>query len=127
VNAQGYGKIWDKTVPGKEQLAHRVVYEALVGRLPAELCVLHRCDNPRCCNPKHLRPGTRTDNARERDQKHRQVHGEAHYGATLTNEQVQQIRDRYSTGETTADLARAFGAERKHIWKIVTHKIRRNG
>ena len=33
--------------------------------------VLHRCDNPICCNPKHLRFGTIAQNARDRVRKGR--------------------------------------------------------
>lgn len=33
--------------------------------------VMHSCDNPPCCNPAHLRPGTHAENAQDRDSKGR--------------------------------------------------------
>ena len=42
--------------------APRKVYEVLVGKIPEGLCILHSCDDPRCVNPKHLRPGTKKEN-----------------------------------------------------------------
>lgn len=68
-----YGVVW---VEGKAKKAHRVVWEAAFGRIPdATPMVLHRCDNPPCCNPAHLFLGTSTDNARDRDQKGRRRGG----------------------------------------------------
>jgi hypothetical protein len=29
------------------------------------MCILHKCDNPRCLNPKHLRKGTKKDNTQD--------------------------------------------------------------
>ena len=72
----GYGLIRvcsnDKSV---NKLVHRMAYEALIGPIPAGLCVLHHCDNPPCFNPDHLFLGTHQDNIRDRDSKGRQASG----------------------------------------------------
>lgn len=43
---------------GKQYLTHRLVYELLVGPIPAELQIDHLCRNRICCNPDHLEPVT---------------------------------------------------------------------
>lgn len=45
------------------------VYEALVGSRKG-LCVLHKCDDQRCVNIKHLYLGTRKDNRRDFMERH---------------------------------------------------------
>ena len=45
--------------------AHRVAYELAHGPLGPGECSLHRCDNPPCCNERHLFKGTKTDNMRD--------------------------------------------------------------
>lgn len=66
----GYGRF-------RSQSAHRVAWELANG--PTSLHVLHDCDNPRCCNPRHLHTGTQQDNMRERSARGRVPHGPAHY------------------------------------------------
>lgn len=46
--------------------AHRVVYERLVGPIPAGLELDHLCRNTRCVKPEHLEPVTRAENMRRR-------------------------------------------------------------
>lgn len=41
-------------VDGREQRAHRVAYELLVGPIPDGHELHHSCHNPPCCNPAHL-------------------------------------------------------------------------
>lgn len=51
-NKKGYGWI---SVNGKCQYVHRVMMAVMLGRLLASNeVVMHECDNPSCCNPKHL-------------------------------------------------------------------------
>lgn len=69
-NRDGYGV---SSIMKRKVLAHRVVLEDALGRTlsPGE-CALHSCDNPPCCNPEHLTPGTQRENLRDRDRKGRQ-------------------------------------------------------
>lgn len=87
---------------------------------PCGVCVLHRCDNPRCVNPGHLFLGTRADNNRDRHSKGRSncSWGESHYLAKLTEEDVRQIRHRLANGEMQKDLGREFGVSRGTICHI---------
>lgn len=63
-NQQGYGMF---IVNGGESpwQAHRLAYKYTYGAVPEGMHILHGCDNPSCVNPKHLHPGTRSDNMKE--------------------------------------------------------------
>ena len=59
---KGYGRV---KVNGRATLTHRVAYFIAnpTSRMKyARRLILHSCDNPPCCNPKHLRLGTFRDN-----------------------------------------------------------------
>lgn len=61
-NVKGYGII---QIDGVRQ-AHRHAWSLNAGEpAPADKLVLHSCDNPPCCNPRHLRLGTRHDNMQD--------------------------------------------------------------
>jgi HNH endonuclease len=58
----GYGMV---AMPGqRHSFAHRAAYEAFVGAIPAGLEIDHLCRVRACCNPEHLEPVTRQENAR---------------------------------------------------------------
>jgi hypothetical protein len=67
-NADGYGRI--AVGPG-HRLVHRVAWEAVHGTIPEGMILMHICDNRRCCNPEHLKLGTRAENNRDRVEKGR--------------------------------------------------------
>lgn len=78
----GYGEIRDGKSGAR---ASRKAYELWNGPIPEGRCVLHRCDNPPCCNPDHLFIGTHQDNMRDASMKGR-------LQKKLSPEQVASIR-----------------------------------
>lgn len=111
-NGSGYGTIgirrgYDRQVP---MLTHRFSWELHHGPIPEGLWVLHRCDNPPCCNPAHLFLGTPMDNTRDMYSKGRgraPTKGESHAMAKLSDEDVRSIlRASESSG---VELAARFG------------------
>lgn len=121
---KGYGNMrWR----GGIEYAHRIAYELAYGNCPKDLDVLHTCDNPSCCNPRHLVLGTHLANMHDRDVKGRQVtqRGENHKLSKLTDVQVIEIRERYAKGNVQqAQLAREYGVSRSLIYKLVRNKQR---
>lgn len=69
----GYGKM---SLDCKSVLAHRVSWHLAHGG-PAQLLVLHRCDNPACVRPDHLFEGTCKDNTEDMVKKGRCSYGVA--------------------------------------------------
>ena len=57
-----YGQIRMGGRESKVGLAHRVVYELVIGQIPAGLDLDHLCRNTRCVNPAHLEPVTHREN-----------------------------------------------------------------
>lgn len=68
----GYGVL---SINNKQEKAHRAMWRSEFGEIPEGMCVLHKCDNPPCCNPDHLFLGTVADNNKDRDSKGRQAKG----------------------------------------------------
>lgn len=104
--------------------AHLIALCLERGSVPAAPCVLHECDNPKCCRPSHLRPGTQADNVADMYAKGRNVNrghvGTSHPMAKLTDEQVLDIRARLAEGYTQLSLARTFGVCQTAISHIKT-------
>jgi len=114
-------------IADREMFAHRRAYELATGVNPGAFRVLHRCDNPPCCNPAHLFLGTLADNAADMVAKNRQVRGERVIQSKLTAADVVAMRAARADGATHRELAQRFGvsvtavsyAVRKLYWKSV--------
>ena len=98
-------------------LSHRIAWVIHNGKIPKGLCVLHHCDNPSCCNPKHLFVGTVRDNNIDCALKDR------YSSAKLTEAQADEIRVKYKTDTySQRELAIMFGVCQDTISSIVRGK-----
>lgn len=123
-NKRGYGKYnKGETIVGR--LAHRIAYHMARGDIPSGLCVLHECDNPPCCNPKHLWLGTNADNnkdmiAKGRAKLHMTPKGAESPLTKLTSSEVNEIKHQLESGKTGISLAHKYGVGRSTISRIRT-------
>lgn len=134
VDKRGYGAVAAKHFVGrlgwKLHRAHRVAYALTFGGVPEDLAVLHRCDNPPCCNPAHLFLGTIADNNRDMREKGRGYHlgpkkqnGEQNDSAKLTENDVRAMRAMYAAGGVTyQDVADRFHVANAQAWRVVNRQ-----
>ena len=115
----GYGQI---KIDYTNYRAHRIAYYLVYGIDPGNQYVCHTCDNPKCCNPKHLFLGEPLDNSTDMVTKGRSSRqkGEKHGKAKLTEIQVRLIR---KSNETPTRLAPRFGVSPSLISQIRHHRI----
>ena len=113
----GYGCIERNT---RLLRTHRVSWELTNGTIPEGLLVMHHCDNRPCVNPDHLFIGTVGDNNRDclRKGRHRYILP----NLKLNIQQVMQIREALTRGESQKVLASHYGVTAGHIHRIKTGK-----
>lgn len=100
---------------------HRVVYCESNGLTLDNIegkVVRHKCDNPRCINPKHLELGTHGDNMSDMTSRNRQAKGETQGSAVLTEEAVRYIRKHYHE-YTQRALAKKFKVSQRTVARII--------
>jgi hypothetical protein len=97
--------------------AHRVAYYIYKEgdfnlRKTAGSVLRHTCDNPLCCNPAHLVPGTHEDNMRDMVERGRSAWHDTPSTSTprakLTADDVRSIRKQSAEGVTRDALAKQF-------------------
>jgi hypothetical protein len=116
-NKQGYGRV---QINEWSYYAHRVIYSlvhpnTIEWRAPKNSkeagFLLHTCDNPSCCNPKHLFVGTHADNMADKAAKGRSPDfssGKAPR-CKLSMAQAREIRQLRKDGVSARDLAQRYG------------------
>lgn len=121
----GYGQ-FDRD--GRKVGAHRVAYEAIHGALPRGSVVRHRCDNPPCCNPRHLIVGTHQDNMNDRTARGRNaVHrGQRNGRAKISDTTALRIYLAVKGGRTQKDVAKLFGVKPSQVSDIVNKRSHRH-
>lgn len=120
LNRGGYGRmLWRD---GHEHGAHRIAFELAFGWTLKGGVVCHHCDNPQCCNPRHLWIGTVADNNKDRATKGRSCTGSRHHSARLSDDDVRAIRA--ADGLTLVTLAKSYGVDISTIHGIRTGRKR---
>jgi len=123
IDSDGYGQF---TIGHNTFKSHRVMYILVYGKIGKDRLIIHSCDNPSCCNPKHLKEGTCKDNMIDKVNKGRDYsgvqnnQGELNPNCKLTMEDINKIRFMYRNGGITQkQLAKKFNVEQAHISRII--------
>lgn len=120
-NTWGYGRV---TIHGKKIQATHVVLE-LTGRPRPQIegyhgaVALHTCDNPPCCNPRHLVWGTQQDNITDMRDKNR---ARSSKKSDLTVQNVRDIRRLHRQGWSLRQLSEEYGVSPVAIGQIARHE-----
>jgi hypothetical protein len=119
----GYGRV---KINGKYFRVHRIIWEMYFGPIPDDIHVLHKCDNPPCCNPEHLFLGTQADNVKDMQDKGRGYKippksGERNPNAKLTTNEVMFIRE-MAMSLSYGEIASVLKLPRTTVRKIILRK-----
>jgi hypothetical protein len=115
-NEGRYGRTWINDVG---YYAHRVIFDLVYPNTitlsaPKDTdeagFLLHTCDNPSCCNPKHLFVGTHADNMADKVAKNRQKKFPSDSGprCKLSMAQAREIRRLRKEGVSARELAKQY-------------------
>ena len=123
-----YGTI---KVNGKPVAAHRFSWEFYNNsKIPDEMIVMHKCDNPKCVNPMHLRIGTHKENMEDMVSKNRQAKGDSYLKrntakgsktglAKLTEQQAMEI---FKDTRSQRSIAQQYGVSQTVVHNIKSMK-----
>ncbi len=124
-NKRGYRRVNVYLGSGRwrQVSVHTLVCEAFHGPQPTgAVLVAHGDGNPANNRADNLRWASYRDNEADKRAHGRALIGERHHQAVLSAEQVREIRQRRSAGESGASLAREFGVTPTTICAIHLRK-----
>lgn len=123
----GYGNV---RIEKRYLSAHRVAYMLSNGPILSSHRVCHTCDNPACCNPKHLMLGTAGANSMDMALKgrgkkpHTAARGAKNGNSKLSEETVIEIRKLYASGiARQREIGAIYGISPTLVGQIVRRQI----
>ncbi len=126
-NAAGYGviRVGKRTIGvHRIALAHKLNAPDLLE--PAHMSgvhkryALHSCDNPACCNPKHLRLGSGQDNG---DDKRERGRSNPNPKRQFSDDQIREIREYGETWGGLCDMMKKYRVGQNAIENIISRKF----
>ena len=129
-NKEGYGRTW---IDDRGYYAHRVIFNLAYPnvielhapeRTSDSGFLLHTCDNPSCCNPKHLFVGTHADNMADKVAKGRSPDftGDKGPRCKLSMSQANEIRKLRKDGISAKKLAEMYDISLPSIKSIISFR-----
>ena len=118
----GYGSF---RFEDKNWAAHRWIFTHKNGPIEDKLSVCHKCDNPKCCNIKHLFIGTHKENMKDMKEKKRGVapKGENNGHSKFSDKRVIELREEYKLGKLNiAEIARREKVSKSSMNSILKGK-----
>lgn len=114
----GYGRM--SAGRGVNLKAHQIAWALANGPIPDGAVVRHRCDNPPCCNPRHLEIGSQADNVNDARTRGRasqppRMAGEDHPRHKLSSADVTAIREDHRSARLVAN---DYGVSTKTIYRV---------
>lgn len=106
----GYGRFyWGDKMIG----AHEAALTFATGERRGNLDTCHRCNNPICCNPRHLRFDARKGNVAD------MMAAGTYRRGKFSDREVQIMRERYANGATQLSIANEYGITNGLVSMIV--------
>lgn len=109
-----------------ESSAHRASYKLTYGSIPDGMWVLHKCDNPPCCNPNHLYLGDAKDNAVDRETRNRYMLPRGKNGQKISIVKMRNMFCDYVMGSTLDDISNKYKVSKTGSHKRIIKFSRTN-
>lgn len=103
----GYGWVRRRKISNSYLYAHRYAWYLEYGVWPVDK-LLHRCDNPPCCDLNHLFEGSQQDNIADMMAKGR-------HHRTVSDETIQEVR---AASGTVEQIGKRFGVSPSYVWDL---------
>jgi hypothetical protein len=118
---KGYGIFM---IPGTRKMAtaHKAMYEERKGKVAKGYEVMHSCDNPGCCNIKHLSLGTPRDNTQDAIKKNRR--GWGGMKPKLGVEDHKKIKELNKSGKNRLEIANSMNVCVDTVARVLNGKTK---